>query len=92
MLSHEVVGKIVAPKIKAGEKVFLVVVDNLRLDQWMVIKPMIAEDFNIKLEGVYSSILPSATQYARNVFAGMLPLDIKNKFPKYWKEEMRQVA
>lgn len=88
MLSHEVVGKIVAPKIKAGEKVFLVVVDNLRLDQWMVIKPMIAEDFNIKLEGIYSSILPSATKYARNaLFAGMLPLDIKNKFPKYWKEE-----
>ena len=88
MLSHEVVGKIVGPKIRAGEKVFFVVVDNLRLDQWMVMKPMIAEDFNIKSEGIYSSILPSATQYARNaLFAGMLPLDIKKKFPNYWKEE-----
>ena len=88
MLSHEVVGQIVAPEIRAGEKVFFVVVDNLRLDQWLVIKPMISEGFNINTEGIYSSILPSATQYARNaLFAGMMPLDIKNNYPQYWKEE-----
>ena len=66
MLSHEVVGNVVAPQIRKGEKVFFVVIDNLRLDQWMVIKPMISEDFNIASENIYSSILPSATQYARN--------------------------
>ena len=88
MLSHEVVGNVVAPQIRKGEKVFFVVIDNLRLDQWMVIKPMISEDFNIASENIYSSILPSATQYARNaLFAGMVPADIKKKMPQYWKEE-----
>ena len=88
MLSHEVVGNVVAPQIRKGENVFFVVIDNLRLDQWMVIKPMISEDFNIASENIYSSILPSATQYARNaLFAGMVPADIKKKMPQYWKEE-----
>lgn len=88
MLSHEVVGQVVAPRIRKGEKVFFVVVDNLRYDQWKVIKPAITEDFKVQSEGLYSSILPSATQYARNaLFAGMMPADIKKELPQFWKEE-----
>ena len=88
MLSHEVVGHVVAPRIRAGEKVFFVVVDNLRYDQWLIMKPYIAEDFSVDHEGLYSSILPSATQYARNaLFAGMMPADIKKELPQYWREE-----
>ena len=88
MLSHEVVGKVVTPRLRKGEKLFFVVVDNLRFDQWKAIAPSINEDFTVKEEGLYSSILPSATQYARNaLFAGMMPIEIKKKFPQYWKDE-----
>lgn len=88
MLSHEVVGHLIAPRIRNGEKVFFVVVDNLRYDQWLAIKPKVTEDFKIENEGLYSSILPTATQYARNaLFAGMMPGDIKKELPQYWKEE-----
>jgi len=91
MLSNELVGKVVTPRLRAGEKLFFVVVDNLRYDQWKAIASSINEDFNITDEGLYSSILPSATQYARNaLFAGMMPLDIQKNFPQYWKEEQEE--
>ena len=88
MLSNEMVGQVVAPRLRQGRKVFFVVIDNLRLDQWMAIKPELAAFLRLEKEGVYSSILPSATQYARNaLFSGMMPAQIKKKFPQYWVEE-----
>jgi len=70
------------------EKVFLIVIDNLRYDQWRVLKPLFAEYFNVEKEETYYSILPTATQYARNaLFAGLMPLDIKQKYPNLWLDE-----
>jgi hypothetical protein len=44
--------------------------------------------YRIKEESLTCSILPTATQYARNaMFAGMLPDQIKRKFPQWWIEE-----
>jgi DNA-binding response OmpR family regulator len=88
MLSHELVGKVVAPQLRDGKKVFFLVMDNLRYDQWLAIKPLLSPYFHQKEEGLYNSILPSATQYARNaLFAGMMPASIKASLPQYWVEE-----
>jgi len=91
MLSHELVNRLVAPQLRNGNKIFFVVMDNLRLDQWLAIKPALAPYFQTEKEGIYNSILPSATQYARNaLFAGKMPLQIKNQSPQYWVEEQAE--
>ena len=69
----QVLFKTVFPMLDAGEKVFFILIDNFRLDQWRTIKPVLAEYFNID-ESLYTSILPTATQYARNaIFSGLMP-------------------
>ncbi|THG52907.1 bifunctional response regulator/alkaline phosphatase family protein [Muribaculum caecicola] len=75
------------PLLDAGEKVFLIVIDNFRLDQWMTIKPLLSELFTIE-EELYTAILPTATQYARNaIFSGLMPLQIAKMFPELWVDE-----
>jgi hypothetical protein len=65
-----------------------VVIDNLRYDQWLSIYPLLKERFRLQAEHTYFSILPTATQYARNAFfAGMMPLDIKKRYPGLWKDD-----
>jgi len=78
----------VAPYLEQGKPTFLVVIDNLRFDQWKSLQPIINESFRIQEEDLFYSILPTATQYARNsIFAGMLPVDIEAKFPLEWKND-----
>ncbi len=88
MLSHELMKNKVFPLLNEGEKVFLVVVDNFRYDQWLVIREMLSELFTFTEEDTYCSILPTATQYARNaIFAGLMPLQIREMFPDLWVDE-----
>jgi len=69
-------------------KVALLVVDNLRYDQWQVIKPIILNYYKLVKDEVVCSILPTATHYARNAFfAGMMPSEIEDKLPQYWVGE-----
>ena len=87
ILSHNLLETKLFPKLKE-ENYFLVVIDNLRLDQWLIIKPIIEELFTIEKEDVYCSILPTTTQYSRNaLFAGLMPLEIKNRFSQKWVDE-----
>jgi CheY-like chemotaxis protein len=87
LLSHNVLKKRVFDAL-GKEPVFLIVIDNLRLDQWKVLKPLIAEFFIVEKEDTFYSILPTATQYARNaMFAGLMPLEIKQKHPNLWVDE-----
>lgn len=91
LLSHNVVNEKVIPPLKAGEKVCLVVIDNLRLDQWKSIQPMIEEYYLVDSDEVYCSILPTATQYARNaLFAGLMPLEIEKRYPALWVDEEQE--
>ncbi|KGN72388.1 chemotaxis protein CheY [Porphyromonas macacae] len=77
----------VFPLLDAGEKVFFVLIDNFRLDQWESVKKMLNEFFTFD-EDLYLSILPTATQYARNaIFSGLMPLDIAKLFPDLWVDE-----
>ncbi len=84
---HTVLKDKVAP-LMDGEKIFFLVIDNLRYDQWLVIKPMLTKFFNVEKEELIMSILPTATHYARNaLFAGLLPSEIAKRFPKLWLNE-----
>lgn len=88
LLSHNLFAKKIAPAIKQGQPTFLVVIDNLRLDHWKAIQPIISESFRVAEEDMYYSLLPTATQYCRNaLFAGMLPADIEKYFPLEWKND-----
>lgn len=70
------------------EDPFVLVIDNLRYDQWKTLSPIFSKYFSIQTEDVVYSILPTATQYARNAFfAGLMPYEISRKFPQYWKNE-----
>ena len=75
------------PLLDRGEKVFLVVIDNFRYDQWRVLSEEIGGIFEIE-EDIYVSILPTATQYARNaIFSGLMPNKIAEMFPELWVDE-----
>jgi CheY-like chemotaxis protein len=87
ILSHTLFKQKIAPHIK-DKKTFLIVIDNFRYDQWKVLKPFFGEFFDVEEEDTYFSILPTATQYARNsIFAGLMPSEIRKKFPSKWVEE-----
>ena len=86
--SNEVFKTRIFPHLDNGEKVFFIVIDNFRLDQWKTISPLLSDYFNIDEDGLYTSILPTATQYARNaIFSGLLPVDIEKMFPDLWVDE-----
>ena len=86
--SNEVFKTRVLPLLDKGEKVCFVVIDNFRLDQWRTVSPLLAEYFNIESEDLYTAILPTATQYARNaIFSGLMPVDIERMFPDLWVDE-----
>jgi CheY-like chemotaxis protein len=70
------------------EKTFVLLIDNLRFDQWKVLQPIFSKYFSIESEDIVFSILPTATHYARNAFfAGLMPSEIEKKFPTLWKSE-----
>ncbi|MHB9054954.1 MAG: T9SS response regulator signal transducer PorX [Paludibacteraceae bacterium] len=88
LTSPELIKNKVFPLLDEGEKVFLVIVDNFRYDQWLVIRELLSEFFTFPEEETYCSILPTATQYARNaIFSGLMPLQIQQMFPDLWVEE-----
>ncbi len=87
LLSPDVFKRRVFPLLDAGRKVFFVLIDNFRLDQWEMLKPLLADTFSME-ESLYTSILPTATQYARNaIFSGLMPADIERMFPDLWVDE-----
>lgn len=87
MMSPDVFKKKVFPARNNGEQVYLLVFDNLRYDQWRMINQELCDDFVVN-EELYLSILPTATQYARNaIFAGLLPDQIAKMFPDLWVDE-----
>lgn len=90
LLSTDVFKRKVFPMLDSatdGKPVFFILIDNFRLDQWAAVKPLLADSFTFA-EELYCSILPTATQYARNaIFSGLMPLDIAEMFPSLWVDE-----
>lgn len=85
LMSPDIVAHYVVPELKQKNKVLFIVVDCMRLDQWMLVEPLVAEFYNVQRE-YYFSLLPSATPFARNaLFAGMFPEDIDRTYPENYK-------
>ena len=87
LMSPDIFKKCVFPAVNNGEKVFLIVIDNFRYDQWRTLAQDIGEMFDVN-EDMYMSILPTATRYARNaIFSGLMPEQIERMFPDLWVDE-----
>lgn len=87
MMSNEIFRKTVFPLLDKGEKVCFIVIDNFRYDQWKVVQPIVSEFFDVN-EDLYTTILPTSTQFARNaIFAGLMPLQIAQMYPNLWVDE-----
>jgi DNA-binding response OmpR family regulator len=88
VMSQDIFKKKVFPLLDNGEQVFVIVLDNFRYDQWRVIKETLRDDFTVEEEELYYSILPTATQYARNaIFSGLMPLQIQQMYPEFWVDD-----
>lgn len=87
LMSPDLFKSCVFPLVDKGEKVFMIVIDNFRWDQWRVLAQEIGDQFDI-VENMYMTILPTATQYARNsLFSGLMPDKIASMFPDLWVDE-----
>lgn len=87
VMSPQLMKTFVFPMLDRNRKVFFIIIDNFRFDQWYAIKDIVSEYFTHK-ENTYFSILPTVTQYARNaVFSGLMPKQIAETFPDLWLDE-----
>ncbi|WP_406683866.1 PglZ domain-containing protein [Seonamhaeicola sp. MEBiC1930] len=88
IMSHTLFKERVVPEISSKQPTVLIVIDNLRYDQWKVFEPVINNHYKKEKEEAFFSILPSATQYARNaIFSGLMPSEMEKLFPHYWKND-----
>jgi len=84
-MSHTLFRDKIMPQVKKGQPTLLVVVDNLRYDQWKAFEPVVNNVYKKTQEEMFFSILPTATQYARNaIFSGLMPSDMEKLHPNYW--------
>ncbi|GAC1684968.1 MAG: response regulator [Gemmatimonadaceae bacterium] len=85
-LSVDIVSEFLLPLLATHRAALFVVVDCLRLDQWLTLRPLIDADFEVETTH-YFSILPTATPYSRNaLFSGLFPEEIATRFPDWWAE------
>ena len=88
VMSHQMIEQLVLDKMPKDKTTLLVVIDNLRYDQWRVLQTHLSPFYKLQEEMICSSILPTTTQYARNaLFAGELPVQIKRLYPNLWKDD-----
>lgn len=90
-MSHNLMRNKIFPHIGDGTPSVMLLLDNLRFDQWKMIEPVLSELFRIEEEDYFYSILPASTQYSRNaIFAGMMPSDIEARFPQKWLNDAEE--
>ena len=91
IMSHNLMRKKIFPFVGKEVPTVMVLLDNLRFDQWKAIEPIISELFRVVEEDFFYSILPTSTQYSRNaIFAGLMPADIEKYYPTWWKNDIDQ--
>lgn len=84
VLSPDVIRQHVIPLLRRGEKVLFILLDCMRLDQWLTIEPLLYNLYNIRKD-FYFSVIPSATPYARNsIFSGLFPSEIQKTYRDIW--------
>jgi len=85
ILSPALFPKKIFPLLSDSRPLFMILIDNMRYDQWKVISAELPGLFRIIEEDIWFSILPTVTQYSRNaIFAGMMPLQIGETMPHFW--------
>ncbi|MBK6389428.1 MAG: PglZ domain-containing protein [Saprospiraceae bacterium] len=85
IMSHRLIKEKIIPLMAPNKTVVMILLDNLRFDQWKAIEPKISERYRIHEEEQFISILPTSTQYSRNaIFAGMLPAQIEQRYEDWW--------
>lgn len=90
-MSHDLMKNLVFPKMEDGIPTVMILLDNLRYDQWKVFEPLILQFFKKETEEAFYSILPTTTQYSRNaIFAGLLPRDIASNYPDWWVQDFEE--
>jgi CheY-like chemotaxis protein len=88
LLSPDLFKHRILPASETSDHTFFILIDNLRYDQWKILQPSIQDLFTVEKEEIYCSILPTATQYARNaMFAGLMPADIANLHKELWSND-----
>ena len=88
LLSHTLFKDVIAPHINKDKGTLLILIDNLRYDQLRILEPVINDYYKKEKEVSFYSILPTATQYARNaIFSGLMPSEMEKQFPQYWKND-----
>lgn len=88
IMSNDLMRSKIFPQLKDEMPTIVLLLDNLRYDQWEIIKPILSELFRVEDEDYFYSILPTSTQYSRNaIFSGMMPGDIAKAFPDWWKND-----
>jgi CheY-like chemotaxis protein len=88
-MSNNIMKRLVFPKLNQEMPLVFLLLDNLRYDQWKIIEPLITELYRVESESIFTSILPTSTQYSRNaIFAGLLPGDIAKHHPDLWLDDM----
>jgi DNA-binding response OmpR family regulator len=93
LLSPGVFREKIFPLVDNRQKVFVILIDNLRLDQWRTLYPIISEYYTVVDDSLFCSILPTATQYARNaMFAGLMPREIASMNPQLWLNDDEEGA
>lgn len=92
MLAPDIVPRAVVPLLKAGEKVTLIVIDCLRLDEWFLLESLLSPGIRVERD-IACAILPTATAYGRNaIFSGLWPSEIARTYPEFWSEALRDTA
>jgi len=88
-MSHTLFKDKIVPELSKEQPTLLIVIDNLRYDQWKAFEPIINNYYKKEEEETFYSILPTATQYARNaIFSGLMPSDMEKMHPNYWKNDI----
>ncbi|MBO3098098.1 T9SS response regulator signal transducer PorX [Gelidibacter pelagius] len=89
VMSHTLFKNKIVPELSAKQPTLLIVIDNLRYDQWKAFEPIVSNYYKKTSESSFYSILPTATQYARNaIFSGLMPSEMEKRHPKYWKNDV----
>jgi CheY-like chemotaxis protein len=87
-MSHTLFKNKVVPVLKEKQPVLMLVIDNLRYDQWKAFEPVVLNYYKKESETPFYSILPTATQYARNaIFSGLMPSEMERMYPHLWKND-----
>ncbi len=73
LLSPQVLKEWVFPILKKKRPLFFILIDNLRLDQWEEIEPLLSPYFHIEEKSSYYSILPTTTAFPLLKFLSAFP-------------------